>query len=109
MMATKQPRGRPRPRHFSCGRIRERRVAEIVVRGEIDPARSSELSVTPLAAELIECRRPAVEQIHAGQGVGIGRPMDWNNAASASLSGLPAVSSLSPKKTESAPARKQRI
>src|SRR5262249_57210839 len=63
------------------------------------------VAVPSLRPERVKEGRPALGQIHGV--LETGRPRARNSALSASSDGLGAVSNLSPKKIELAPARKQ--
>src|SRR5437588_2191979 len=84
-------------------------VAEVIVGGEINAVRPAQSAVAPLVPERLQLGLPAFFERHGALVWKAGSPMARNRSASPSAEGLGAVSSLSPKKIELAPARKQRI
>src|SRR5262249_25553042 len=80
-------------------------VAEIVVGRKVDARGRGEPAIAAGFAQSFDLRLPARYEAHDAPGTG--RPIACRNSTSPSADGFGAVSSLSPKKIELAPARKQ--
>src|SRR5258708_645991 len=104
MIAAQQPRRAAASLSLN-GRPRLLAITEIVIRREVDPGRRREPAMSPLRPEQFHLPMPARFEAHSAPGAG--RPIARSSSASPSADGLGAVSNLSPKKMEFAPARKQ--